>query len=159
DTSEIISELKKRFPNIIEPPKEDICYATTNRQIAVKNLAKKCQLILAIGSPESSNTNRLREAAEKAGALAHLIQRAADIKEDWLENIDTVGITAGASAPEELVTEVVDWLKKHGGGEPEELVALEENVRFTLPADIIDKARETGKAQELLEKHTLSTSS
>lgn len=156
DTAEIITELKRRFPKLTLPPKEDICYATTNRQTAVKELAKKCQLVLAIGSPESSNTNRLREAAEKAGASAYLIQRAADIDPAWLDGVTAVGVTAGASAPERLVTEVVDWLKRHGADSVEELTTLNEDIRFVLPQEIVKEAKERGAASRIIEKHALT---
>ncbi len=133
DTAEIIAALKKRFPSIVEPKKADICYATTNRQKAVKRLAQKTRLILVVGSPNSSNSNRLREMAEKNGAIAHMVDNALEIDSDWLAGHDTVGITAGASAPEILVREVVDLLKCHGADSVDELEGTEETLSFPLP--------------------------
>lgn len=133
DTAEIIAALKKRFPSIVEPKKADICYATTNRQKAVKRLAQKTRLILVVGSPNSSNSNRLREMAEKNGAIAHMVDNALEIDSDWLAGHDTVGITAGASAPEILVREVVDLLKCHGADSVDELEGAEETLSFPLP--------------------------
>jgi len=156
DTAAIIAELKHRFPNLLLPPKEDICYATTNRQAAVKIVAQRAQVVLAIGAPESSNTNRLRDVAEAVGARAYLIQRAADIQPDWLDGVETVGITAGASAPEELVQEVIDWLKANATVESvEEVDTKREDITFVLPHEVVAAAKETGKATELLAKHTM----
>ncbi|EEO27005.1 4-hydroxy-3-methylbut-2-enyl diphosphate reductase [Oxalobacter paraformigenes] len=133
DTTEIIAALKKRFPSIVEPKKADICYATTNRQKAVRRLAKKTGLILVVGSPNSSNSNRLREMAEKNGAIAYMVDNASEIDPDWLAGHDTVGITAGASAPEVLVREVVDFLKRYGADSVDELEGTEETLSFPLP--------------------------
>lgn len=155
DTAMIIAALKDRFPAVTLPPKEDICYATTNRQQAVKELAKRCDLVLAIGAPESSNTTRLREVAEKEGAMARLIQCATDLRPEWFVNIETVGITAGASAPEELVTEVVNWFRQRGATPVEEIAILEEDIRFVLPSELVNKAREKGLGGMILQKHSI----
>ena len=133
DTATIISELKKRFPDIAEPKKADICYATTNRQTAVRKLAEKASLIIVVGSPNSSNSNRLREMAEKNGAVAYRVDNASQIDSGWLKGHDTIGITAGASAPEILVQEVVERLKQEGAGSVTELHGMEETLVFPLP--------------------------
>lgn len=133
ETRDIIAALRERFPSIEGPRKDDICYATQNRQDAVKDLASRCQLILVVGSPNSSNSNRLRELAEKSGAKAYLIDNAGEIKRDWLEGISTVGVTAGASAPEVLVSEVVAQLQAWGVGSVEQAQGREESVVFALP--------------------------
>lgn len=133
DTKSVIDALKQRFPEIVGPRKDDICYATQNRQDAVKDLAEQCELILVVGSPNSSNSNRLREIAEKYGARAYLIDNAAEIKQAWLEGVDSIGVTAGASAPEVLVQEVVDQIKSWGCGAVEQLKGREENVVFAMP--------------------------
>lgn len=133
DTATIISELKKRFPDIAEPKKADICYATTNRQTAVRKLAEKASLIIVVGSPNSSNSNRLREMAEKNGAVAYMVDNASQIDSGWLKGHDTIGITAGASAPEILVQEVVERLKREGAESVIELQGMEETLVFPLP--------------------------
>lgn len=133
DTATIISELKKRFPDIAEPKKADICYATTNRQTAVRKLAEKASLIIVVGSPNSSNSNRLREMAEKNGAVAYMVDNASQIDSGWLKGHDTIGITAGASAPEILVQEVVERLKQEGAESVIELQGMEETLVFPLP--------------------------
>ena len=134
DTAEIVRALQHRFPAIVGPRKDDICYATQNRQDAVACLAGQCDLVLVVGSPNSSNSNRLRELAQRSGAAAYLVDGAADIDPDWLEGRRTVGITAGASAPEMLVEEVVGALCAHGATPPEEIAGRAENVSFPLPA-------------------------
>ena len=133
DTAEVIDALKNKFPKIHAPRKDDICYATQNRQDAVKELAARCQVVLVVGSPNSSNSNRLRELAERLGAKAHLIDNAGEMQEDWFAGVDTVGVTAGASAPEVLIQEVLDTLQSWGGEKPEELSGILENVTFSLP--------------------------
>lgn len=133
ETRDIIAALKERFPAIEGPRKDDICYATQNRQDAVKELASRCELILVVGSPNSSNSNRLREIAEKSGAKAHLIDNAGEIQRAWLEGITTAGVTAGASAPEVLVNEVVAQLQAWGVGCVEQAQGREESVVFALP--------------------------
>ena len=136
DTSRVIDALRKRFPAIQGPKKDDICYATQNRQDAVKQLALECDLVLVVGSPNSSNSNRLRELAERCGANAYLIDSAADIQEGWLNDKNSIGVTAGASAPEVLVKDVVDALKKMGADSPKEIVGEEENIRFSMPKEL-----------------------
>ena len=136
DTARVIDALREKFPKITGPKKDDICYATQNRQDAVKNLDQECGLMLVVGSPNSSNSNRLRELGERMGAKAFLIDNASEIQPEWLENINSVGITAGASAPDILVREVVEKLKSLGGQEPEELQGIEENITFSLPKEL-----------------------
>ena len=133
DTAEVIDALKNKFPKIHAPRKDDICYATQNRQDAVKELAARCQVVLVVGSPNSSNSNRLRELAERLGAKAYLIDNAGEMQKDWFAGVDTVGVTAGASAPEVLIQEVLDTLQSWGGEKPEELSGILENVTFSLP--------------------------
>jgi len=133
DTRSVIDALKQRFPAIVGPRKNDICYATQNRQDAVKNLAKHSDVILVVGSPNSSNSNRLREIAEKFGARAYLIDNADEIRHEWLEGADNVGVTAGASAPEVLVNEVVERLAAWDVGRVEQLAGIEESIVFTMP--------------------------
>jgi len=133
DASKVIDALRKKFPLIDGPKKDDICYATQNRQDAVKKLAGQCQVVLVVGSKTSSNSNRLRELAERMGCKAYLIDGAADIQANWFNLNDTVGVTAGASAPEILVTEVITHLKSLGGESIEELEGVEETITFALP--------------------------
>ena len=135
---DIVDALHRRFPNIKGPHQEDICYATQNRQNAVKELSKLVDVILVIGSPNSSNSNRLRELGEHCGIPSYLIDSAADINPDWLTNVKAVGITAGASAPEVLVTEVVSYLKGYGPAEVNELTVVEEDVEFLLPRELVN---------------------
>ena len=136
DTARVIDALCAKFPEITGPRKDDICYATQNRQDAVKILASDCDLMLVVGSPNSSNSNRLRELGERMGAKAFLIDNASEIQAEWLEGVKAVGITAGASAPDVLVKEVVAKLVSLGGEEPEELQGREENVVFSLPKEL-----------------------
>ncbi len=133
DTSAVIDALKSKFPQINAPRKDDICYATQNRQDAVKYLAKACQVVLVVGSPNSSNSNRLRELAERLGARAYLIDNASQMQKSWFDGVAQVGVTAGASAPEVLIQEVLDTLQLWGGKTPTELSGIEENVTFSLP--------------------------
>ena len=133
DTARVIDALRKRFPEIQGPRKDDICYATQNRQDAVKLLAEKVGLVLVVGSTNSSNSNRLRELAERCGAEAHLIDNAAQINVEWLAGVSNVGVTAGASAPEVLVAEVIDRLREEGGVNVENLDGRPENISFSLP--------------------------
>jgi len=133
DTSSIIDALRQRFPTIDGPKKNDICYATQNRQDAVKDLARQSCLVLVVGSVNSSNSNRLREIAENLGKPAYLIDGAEDIKRSWLDGVKTVGVTAGASAPERLVQSVIKQLKEWGGTEATENPGIEEKVTFSLP--------------------------
>jgi 4-hydroxy-3-methylbut-2-enyl diphosphate reductase len=133
DTADIIAALKQRFPDIAEPKKGDICYATTNRQEAVKFMAPQVDLLIVVGSPNSSNSNRLREVAEKKGTLAYMVDNAAQINPAWLEGKKRIGVTAGASAPEVLVDAVIAQLKVHGARNVRVLDGVKENVTFPLP--------------------------
>ena len=134
---DIVGALHRRFPHIKGPHQEDICYATQNRQNAVKELSKLVDAILVIGSPNSSNSNRLRELGEHCGINSYLIDSAVDINPDWLKNVKAIGITAGASAPEVLVEEVVAYLKTYGTADVEDLTVIEEDVEFLLPKELI----------------------
>ena len=136
DTAKVIAALREKFPAIHGPKTDDICYATQNRQDAVKDLAKRADLILVVGSPNSSNSNRLRELGERMGASAHLIDNADEIQAAWFEGVAKVGITAGASAPEVLVEEVVKRVQQLGGDTPVELSGREENIVFHLPKEL-----------------------
>ena len=136
DTSEVIAALKSRFPDIAGPKREDICYATSNRQEAVKALAEACDLVLVIGSKNSSNSNRLREVAERAGADAYLIDGAGDIRLEWLVAERKIGVSAGASAPEVLVQEVIASLESYGFPSVQTLSVKEEHVSFSLPEQL-----------------------
>lgn len=133
DTAEIIAALKQKFPHIAEPKKTDICYATTNRQESVKFMAPQVDAVIVVGSPNSSNSNRLREVAEKKGAIAYMVDNAQQINPDWLIDCRRIGVTAGASAPEVLVQEVIDTLKKLGAESVRALNGVQENVAFPLP--------------------------
>ncbi|MFO0774475.1 MAG: 4-hydroxy-3-methylbut-2-enyl diphosphate reductase [Nitrospiraceae bacterium] len=135
---DIVAALNRRFPGIKGPHQEDICYATQNRQNAVKALSKLVDLILVIGSPNSSNSNRLRELGEDCGIKSFLIDSWQDIDPSWLVGIKAVGIAAGASAPEVLVTEVVEYLKRHSHAEVEDLTVIEEDVEFQLPKELVN---------------------
>ena len=141
DTARVIDTLRERFPHIQGPRKDDICYATQNRQDAVKQLAANCDLVLVVGSPNSSNSNRLRELAQRMGAEAHLLDGADDIDPAWLRNKTRIGVTAGASAPEVLVQGVIDGLCALGAGVPVEVVGQPENVTFSLPRELRIEAR------------------
>src|SRR6478672_4963608 len=136
ETSVIIERLKQKFPNIVGPKSDDICYATTNRQIAVKELARECDLVLVIGSANSSNSNRLVEVARELGTASHLIDNSLQVREEWLEGVETVGITSGASAPEELVEQLVEFFRERGTEEISEVRTVDEDVRFMLPKEI-----------------------
>jgi 4-hydroxy-3-methylbut-2-enyl diphosphate reductase len=133
----MIEALKKKFPNIAGPHAQDICYATENRQTAVKNVAHGADLVLVVGSRNSSNSNRLVEVSHNIGTHSYLIDKAEDIQPEWLEGVATVAITAGASAPEILVQEVVAYLQSKGYGSVEEVEVMPENVRFGLPPEIV----------------------
>ncbi|WP_370189624.1 4-hydroxy-3-methylbut-2-enyl diphosphate reductase [Qipengyuania sp.] len=138
DTRDIIAALEARFPRIVAPKAEDICYATSNRQAAVKQMAPSCDLVLVIGAPNSSNSLRLVEVAERLGTDARLIQRADEIDPSWLEGVGTVGLTAGASAPEKLVREVVDRLSDWRVVDEEVVTTAEENMIFKLPRQLTE---------------------
>ena len=135
ETREIVAVLQRRFPRLRGPEKEDICYATTNRQQAVKQLVPHVQLLLVLGSPNSSNSQRLVEVARGGGVAAHLIETRRELDERWLDGVETVGVTSGASAPEVLVEDVCDWFRKHGA-EIREFSPVKENVVFKLPAEL-----------------------
>ena len=138
DTADVIAALERRFPDISGPKAEDICYATSNRQAAVKKIAPGSDLVLVIGAPNSSNSLRLVEVAERLGTDAHLIQRASDIDPNWLEGVGTLGLTAGASAPELLVREVVEKLGEWRTVEETTIMAAEEKMVFKLPRQLLD---------------------
>jgi 4-hydroxy-3-methylbut-2-enyl diphosphate reductase len=133
DTAAVIAALKRKFPSIIEPKKGDICYATTNRQEAVKFMAPQVELVIVVGSPNSSNSNRLREVAEKKGTPAYMIDNASQIDPQWLVGKLRIGVTAGASAPEVLVQAVIDRLKALGARSVRALEGVEEHVTFPMP--------------------------
>ncbi|MCA1177104.1 MULTISPECIES: 4-hydroxy-3-methylbut-2-enyl diphosphate reductase [unclassified Pantoea] len=136
DTSEVIDALRQRFPAIIGPRKDDICYATTNRQEAVRVLARDAEVVLVVGSKNSSNSNRLAELAQRAGKLAKLIDSADDIQEEWVKDKQIIGVTAGASAPDILVQQVIQRLKEYGGEAAIELIGREENIVFEVPKEL-----------------------
>ena len=133
DTAKVIEALRNKFPKIQGPRRDDICYATTNRQDAVRQLALECELVLVVGSPNSSNSNRLRELAERCGTESYLIDGPDDINPEWIKNRTAIGITAGASAPEVLVKQVIDKLKACGAQAPIEMDGTPENISFSLP--------------------------
>ncbi len=136
DTADVLEALRLRFPTLATPRKEDICYATQNRQDAVKKLVTDCDVVIVVGSQTSSNSNRLREIAEKAGIPGYLVDGPQDLRPEWFEGKASVGVTAGASAPELLVQQVVTRLREWGGRGPEEVVGREENVVFALPREL-----------------------
>lgn len=136
DTARVIESLRQRFPNIEGPRKDDICYATQNRQDAVKQLALECDLVLVVGSPNSSNSNRLRELAERCGASAYLVDGPEDLEQSWFVGAKSIGITAGASAPEVLVEDVIRGLQSLGASAPVELAGRPENISFSLPKEL-----------------------
>ncbi|HZQ25570.1 MAG TPA: 4-hydroxy-3-methylbut-2-enyl diphosphate reductase [Terriglobales bacterium] len=138
ETKDIIAALQEKFPNIKGPAAQDICYATENRQVAVKQVASEADLVLVVGSDNSSNSNRLVEVARNLGTNAHLIDSYKNIKADWLASVRTIALTAGASAPECLVEEVVKFLMSQGFGNVKELEVMPENVRFGLPPEIVE---------------------
>ena len=140
DTSKVIDALRAKFPHIKGPRKNDICYATQNRQDAVKDLADQCDLVLVVGSPNSSNSNRLRELAERMGTPGYLIDGAEDLKREWFEGKRRIGITAGASAPEVLVRGVIEQLREWGAEPEVELDGREENITFSMPKELRVKA-------------------
>ncbi len=139
DTALVIESLRKRFPNIQGPKTEDICYATQNRQDAVKKMAANSDLVIVVGSPNSSNSNRLRELAARMGADAYLIDTVEDIQEQWLKGKHSIGVTAGASAPEVLVKQVIDGLKKMGAGNVVEMDGKIENISFSMPKELRER--------------------
>ena len=146
DTKEILEALRRKFPNIVGPSKDDICYATQNRQAAVKAVAGAVDLVLVLGAANSSNANRLREVSASSGTRAYLINDIREIEPQWLEGVKRVGITAGASTPEFLVREGVRALQKMGVASVQEVNVVEEDVRFALPHELVEIARDAGKA-------------
>lgn len=140
DTSKVIDALRAKFPHIQGPRKNDICYATQNRQDAVKELADQCDLVLVVGSPNSSNSNRLRELAERMGTPGYLIDGAEDLRKEWFDGVQRIGITAGASAPEVLVRGVIQQLRDWGAEPEVELDGREENITFSMPKELRVKA-------------------
>ena len=145
DTARVIDVLREKFPSIQGPRKDDICYATQNRQDAVKDLAGRCEVVLVVGSPNSSNSNRLRELAERMDCRAYLIDNATEMDRSWFDGIQSVGVTAGASAPEILIQEVLQQLQDWGGDLPSELSGIEENVTFSLPKALRIPVTQVGK--------------
>ncbi|MFI6455274.1 4-hydroxy-3-methylbut-2-enyl diphosphate reductase [Streptosporangium amethystogenes] len=144
ETVETVSRLKERFPNLIDPPSDDICYATQNRQVAVKEIAAQAELVIVVGSENSSNSKRLVEVALDHGADAsYLVDDASLIEDAWLDGVTTVGVTSGASVPEELVTEVLARLARHGFEDVEEVESVKESVRFALPHELRKDLRVT----------------
>jgi len=141
DARSITEALAARFPMIVGPKKDDICYATQNRQDAVKKLSAQCDLMIVVGSPNSSNSNRLREVAANAGIPAYLVDRASEVRAEWLVGRERIGVTAGASAPEVLVREVIEHLRAFGGVEVREQSGIEENVTFPLPKNLTAAAQ------------------
>ena len=140
DAAAIVSALKARFPNIRGPKRDDICYATQNRQDAVKFMAPQCDVVIVVGSPNSSNSNRLREVAEHMGAQAYMVDSAADLRPEWIAGKRRVGVTAGASAPEVLVDELIARLKALGAGQVTPLEGITERVVFTLPRELAPRS-------------------
>jgi 4-hydroxy-3-methylbut-2-enyl diphosphate reductase len=140
ETRDIITRLKERYPKIKGPAAQDICYATENRQVAVKAVAPLCQTLLVVGSKNSSNSRRLVEVCEKGGVPAYLIDDRTEVREEWLEGVDTVAVTAGASAPENLVEQLIESLQARGFDEVEEMEVKEEDVRFNLPVELVRTA-------------------
>ena len=136
DTQKIVAELKKHFPNIDSPKKDDICYATQNRQDAVKQIINQAEVLIVLGSKNSSNSNRLKEIAEKNHVDAYLIDHYSELKNEWLENKETIGVTAGASAPEILVQEVIEYLKSLGISKVTEVTGAKEDVYFPPPKEL-----------------------
>ncbi len=136
DTSDVIDALQVKFPNIQGPRKDDICYATQNRQDAVRSIAAQVDLLLVVGAKNSSNSNRLRELADKLGTTSYLIDMAADIKIEWLTDVKRIGVTAGASAPDVLVKQVIEQLKNHGGKEVIEYPGRKEDIVFAVPIEL-----------------------
>ena len=140
DAAEILTAVKARFPKVREPKKQDICYATQNRQDAVKFMAPQVDVVIVVGSPTSSNSNRLRELAERLGTPAYMVDAAEDLQEAWLEDRPRVGLTAGASAPEVLVNAIVDQLKALGALSVRKLAGVEETIEFPLPKGLGDRS-------------------
>jgi 4-hydroxy-3-methylbut-2-enyl diphosphate reductase len=147
ETMETVDALKEKFPQLISPPSDDICYATQNRQLAVKQMGAQADLVIVVGSRNSSNSKRLVEVARLAGAAdAHLVDFADEIDEAWLEGVSTVGLTSGASVPEILVEQVLEWLARRGFEDVEIVKAAEESITFSLPKELRRDLREEAAA-------------
>jgi len=136
ETRDIVNVLRRRFPNIVGPKSQDICYATENRQMAVKAVAPLCQLLLVVGSQNSSNSRRLVEVCERSGVPAYLIDDRSELRDEWFAGVNTVSVTAGASAPENLVIDLIDALRERGYADVEEMDIIDEDVRFSLPGEL-----------------------
>ncbi len=146
ETMETVLKLREKFPTLQNPPSDDICYATQNRQVAIKKVGSESDLVLVIGSANSSNTVRLVEVALEAGAkAAYRIDYASEIKDEWFEGVETVGVSSGASAPEELVEEVLEYLEKRQFGKPIEITTAEEDVQFSLPKELRKDLKQAGQ--------------
>ncbi|GAA2971156.1 4-hydroxy-3-methylbut-2-enyl diphosphate reductase [Actinokineospora diospyrosa] len=147
ETMERVDQLRERFPLLENPPSDDICYATSNRQFAVKAMAPQCELVIVVGSQNSSNSKRLVEVALQAGAKAsYLVDFAHEVDESWLEGVRTVGVTSGASVPDNLVMDLLAWLAERGYGDIEEITTAEEKVAFSLPAELRKGLKQTAKS-------------
>ncbi|MEK7569913.1 MAG: 4-hydroxy-3-methylbut-2-enyl diphosphate reductase [Patescibacteria group bacterium] len=155
DVVEIMAVLRERFPKMTTPPKGDICYATTNRQTAVKDLASRCDVVIVVGSTTSSNANRLREVAEKSGSRAYMINTPEEILSAWLDGARAVGVTSGASTPEDIFIQVVQRVQALGGGTPKDVETLHESVYFALPPEILKAAQAAGAGKAILAKHAI----
>lgn len=146
ETLATVAALRERFPNIIDPPSDDICYATQNRQVAIKQIAPLADLVLVVGSTNSSNSVRLVEVAKEYGTpAAYLIDFAAEVKDEWLEGVETIGVTSGASVPEILVKDLLDWLAQRGFGQVETVNAIEESLLFALPPELRKDLKAAGQ--------------
>lgn len=161
DVNQTIKALKKKFPKIIAPPTVwDICYATENRQKAARTLAKKCDLVLVIGSKTSSNSNRLRDVCVEEGTKAYLVDDESMVDSQWLSGVTTLGITSGASVPEYLIDQLVEFIQeKNGGTKVEPLNVLKEEIKFPLPDDLVSMAKQSAKGTKWVEKHRVATQS
>ena len=159
DTKGLLDSIKKKYPQVILPPSSDICYATTNRQRAARPLAEASDLVLVVGSAASSNTNRLVDVAKDKGTTTYRINGPEDIQKKWFKNVKVVGVTSGASAPEDLVQKVIDYLRQMGATKVEELEVMEERVWFDLPPEIKEAAQKTGAGHKFIDKHTISADS
>jgi 4-hydroxy-3-methylbut-2-en-1-yl diphosphate reductase len=149
EARDIIHALKQKFPNIAGPHSQDICYATENRQVAVRNVAHNADLVLVVGSTNSSNSNRLVEVSRNLGTIGYLIDNSQAIDSKWLQGVSTVAVTAGASAPEVLVEDVVNYLRQNGFSSVEEVEVMPENVRFGLPPEIVQAIGSSGGAEQV----------
>ena len=146
ETLQTVAALRKRFPNLIDPPSDDICYATQNRQVAIKQIAPKADLVLVVGSTNSSNSVRLVEVSLEYGAkAAYLVDFADEVKEEWLEGVTTIGVSSGASVPEILVEDLLKWLAERGFGEVETVTAMEEHLLFAMPPELRKDLKAAGK--------------